>query len=99
MTPEAKVKKKVKECLKELGAYYVMPMTMGYGNSGAPDFIVCWRGMFFGVECKAGAGKTTALQEKNLADIRLAGGKAIVINETNVAQLGSWMRAHEIINN
>ena len=67
MTPEAKVKKKVRDVLKALGAYYVMPITGGYGNSGAPDFVVCLRGRFIGIECKAGKGKTTALQEKNLA--------------------------------
>ena len=53
-TPEAKVKAKVKAILKNLGAYYVMPVTSGYGNSGAPDFLVCIRGKFIGIECKAG---------------------------------------------
>jgi len=87
MTPEAKVKKKVREVLQALGAYYVMPITGGYGNSGAPDFVVCLRGRFIGIECKAGKGKTTALQEKNLAQIRSAGGLAIVINEENINEL------------
>lgn len=94
MTPEAKVKKKVREALKVLGAYYAMPVTGGYGSSGAPDFLVCWSGLFFGIECKAGKNTTTALQDKNINDIRKAGGKAIVINEDNVDQLGSWIRAH-----
>jgi hypothetical protein len=76
-----------------------MPVTSGYGSSGAPDFLVCWRSLFFGIECKAGKNTTTALQELNIKAIREAGGKAIVINEDNVDQLGSWMRAHEIINN
>jgi len=97
MTPEAKVKKKVRDTLKALGAYYAMPVTGGYGASGAPDFLICWRGSFFGVECKAGKNTTTALQDLNILAIRKAGGKAIVINEDNADQLGSWMRAHEII--
>ena len=71
-----------------------MPVTGGYGSSGAPDFLVCWSGLFFGIECKAGKNTTTALQDKNINDIRKAGGKAIVINEDNVDQLGSWMRAY-----
>lgn len=87
MTPETKVKKKVREVLKALGAYYVMPVTGGFGNSGAPDFVVCLDGRFIGIECKAGKGKTTALQEKNLAQIRSAGGLAIVINEENLHEL------------
>ena len=98
MTPEAKVKKKVRETLKALGAYYAMPVTGGYGVSGAPDFLICWRGSFFGVECKAGKNTTTALQDLNILAIRKAGGKAIVINEDNADQLESWMRAYEITN-
>ena len=39
MTPEGKVKDKVKKILKELKAYYIMPATGGYGSSGAPDFV------------------------------------------------------------
>lgn len=87
MTPEAKVKKKVKEILKDLGAYYTMPVTGGYGNSGVPDFVGCLRGKFFGVECKAGGNKPTALQLKHLDDIRAAGGIALVINEDTVETL------------
>lgn len=86
-TPEGKVKAKVKVILKELNAYYTMPVTGGFGTSGAPDFLVCLNGRFVGIECKAGKGKPTALQEKNLHDIAQAGGQALVINEDNVADL------------
>ena len=87
LTPERKVKDKVKKILKEIGAYYAMPATGGYGSSGVPDFLVCYRGRFFGLECKANGGKTTALQEKNLEDIRENGGVAFVVNEHNVDNL------------
>ena len=86
-TPEGKVKAKVKVILKELFAYYTMPVTGGFGTSGAPDFLVCLNGRFVGIECKAGKGKPTALQEKNLNDITRAGGEALVINEDNVGNL------------
>ena len=91
MTPEAKVKDKVKKILKSLGAYYTMPMGVGYGNAGVPDFIVCYEGKFFGIECKAGNGKTTLLQDKNLRDIEAAKGVALVINEDNISTLGSLL--------
>ena len=84
MTPEAKVKKKVRGTLKALGAYYVMPVTSGYGSSGAPDFLVCWRSLFFGIECKAGKNKPTALQFQNLTKITAAGGISLVVNEENM---------------
>lgn len=87
MTPEAKVKAKVKKILSELDCYWVMPVTGGYGNSGVPDFLICTAGRFYAIECKANGGKTTALQEKHLADIRAAGGVSLVIHEANVDTL------------
>ena len=54
MTPEAKVKNKAVKQLKELGAYYFFPATAGFGKSGVPDIVACYKGMFFGIECKAG---------------------------------------------
>ena len=87
MTPEGKVKEKVKKVLKELNAYYAMPASGGYGNSGVPDFIVCYQSRFYGIECKANGNKPTALQMDNLVRIRKAGGFGFVIDEENVEQL------------
>lgn len=87
MTPEAKVKKKVKEILKLYGAYYAMPIGTGFGNAGVPDFLVCIAGRFVGIECKAGKGKITALQDKNLEQIKTAGGLSVVVNENNLGDL------------
>ncbi len=89
MTPEAKVKKKVVAQLKEMGAYYFYPVTGGYGFSGVPDIVGCYKGIFFGIECKAGGNKPTALQDKNLTDIRKQKGIAVVINEENIDSVKS----------
>lgn len=89
MTPEAKVKKKVVAQLKEMGAYYFYPVTGGYGFSGVPDIVGCYKGIFFGIECKAGSNKPTALQDKNLTDIRKQKGIAVVINEENIDSVKS----------
>jgi Holliday junction resolvase len=86
-TPEVKVKKKVVAQLKELGAYYFYPVTGGYGASGVPDIVGCYRGTFFGIECKAGKNKPTPLQAKNLASISAMGGVAMVINEDNINEV------------
>jgi Holliday junction resolvase len=84
-TPENKVKLKVRSILGlHEDVYYFMPMTGGYGRSGVPDIVGCYRGYFFAIECKAGKGKTTALQDKNIRDIEKAGGRVIVVNETNL---------------
>ena len=65
MTPEKKVKNKVVEILKRYKVYYFYPMTGGYGRSGVPDIVGCYKGQFFGIECKAGKNKPTALQLKH----------------------------------
>jgi Holliday junction resolvase len=87
LTPEKKVKDKVVKLLKQYGVYYFFPATHGFGRSGVPDVVCCIRGHFFAVECKAGTNTPTALQEKEIADIRKAGGTALVINETNLTML------------
>jgi len=92
MTPEAKVKKKVVAILKECGAYYFYPVTGGYGRSGVPDIVACWKGRFIGIECKAGDNTTTPLQEKNLREIRESGGTALVITEKEIPWLTNAVR-------
>lgn len=83
-TPESKVKKKVVALLKAAGAYYFYPVTGGFGASGVPDIIVCHRGRFIAIECKAGTNKPTKLQQKNIDDIIANGGVALVVNENNI---------------
>lgn len=87
MTPEGKVKAKVKKILQEAGAYYAMPMGTGFGHSGVPDFLICKAGLFYGIECKANGNKPTALQLYEMQKIRDAGGVTLVVDETNVDQL------------
>jgi Holliday junction resolvase len=92
MTPESLVKKRAAAILKKHGAYYFFPVTGGYGRSGVPDIVVCWRGQFIGIECKAGKNTTTALQEKNLREIRDSGGLTVVVNEHTVQELDNIFR-------
>jgi hypothetical protein len=80
-TPESKVKNKIKDLLTKYNVYYAMPIGTMYGNSGVPDFLCCVRGHFLAIEAKAGKGKTTALQDKNLHQIEKAGGTSLVIRE------------------
>jgi Holliday junction resolvase len=86
-TPESKVKAKIKKILKDHGVYYAMPIGTGYGNSGVPDFLCCVNGNFLAIEAKAGKGTTTALQEKNIREIKEAGGTAAVIAEAQLEYL------------
>lgn len=82
-TPEKRVKTRVESVLKSEGAYYFFPATHGYGRSGVPDIIACVNGRFLAIECKAGGNKPTALQVREIENIRSAGGVAVVVNEAN----------------
>lgn len=91
-TPEGRIKAKVVAQLKALGAYYFYPVTGGFGRSGVPDIVGCYRGRFFAIECKAGKNKPTPLQEKNLSEITQAGGLAWVVNEDNVDMVSATLK-------
>lgn len=86
-TPETRVKKAVVKILDEYKAYHFFPATHGYGRSGVPDIVACLKGRFIGIECKAGKGTTTALQEKELRLISEAGGISMVIREDTLDNL------------
>lgn len=80
-TPEKKVKQNVVKILTELDAYWFYPATGGYGRNGVPDIIACIEGLFLAIECKAGSGKVTALQERELRLVEEANGFAMIYRE------------------
>lgn len=85
MTPEGKVKRKIKEWFKARGISYAMPMGTGYGTSGVSDFLACWNGRFLAVEAKAPGKRsnTTPLQKNYLHEVEDAGGIAIVVDDVS----------------
>ena len=86
-TPEATVKKHIRNILNEKGVYYAMTIGTGYGISGVPELLVCHQGKFIGIEAKAGTNRPTTLQEDHLYRIRQTGGISLVVNETNLDEL------------
>jgi hypothetical protein len=94
-TPESLVKKRIRAIFDTTKAYYAMPIGSGYGNAGVPDFLVCHKGQFIGIEAKAGKGKTTALQDTHIARIRAAGGTALVVNENNLDELKELLKCEK----
>lgn len=92
-TPEGRVKAKVKALLTKYDIYHFMPATGGYGRSGIPDIIACMHGKFLAIECKAGNGRLTALQSRELERIEDAGGLAFVVDETGLDALEGCLRA------
>lgn len=87
MTPEAKVKLNVRKLLDAHAIYYFFPPANGYGRAGIPDIVFCVQGIFGAIECKAGRGALTALQERELAKIDTAGGFTFVARENNLDEL------------
>jgi len=79
MTPEGKTKARVTDILRSANVWHFMPTGAGYGRAGIPDIIACTNGHFLAIECKAGHGKTTALQDRELQRIRDAGGTTLVV--------------------
>jgi Holliday junction resolvase len=92
MTPEAKVKTSVVKLLKKYEVYYFFPATHGFGRSGVPDIICCMNGLLVAIECKAGKGKTTALQDRELKRINDNRGVTFVINEDNQQSLEIFVK-------
>lgn len=105
MTPEGRVKSKVKKALDKLGSdcWRFMPVQGGYG-SVALDFILSIRGRFVAIETKAPGKKLTPLQEQTKAAIEAAGGIVLVVwDETSleiamkiILALEFAPRAHDI---
>ena len=89
-TPEGKVKTAIVKWLKARNIWYFMPVSNGMGRHGIPDVICCWNGKFLAIECKAPGKRanTSALQEREIAAIRMAKGWAVVVDD--VTQLDEY---------
>lgn len=94
-TPESKVKSAIKKVLDSMDScYYFMPVQMGMG-SRTLDFLVCYKGKFFGIEAKAPDGKPTKLQELCMINIAGAGGHATALyGVKDVFGLRHWLEQH-----
>lgn len=89
---EKAVKDEVKRLLRKHGAYWYMSVPGGFGARGVPDFLVCHRGRFLGLETKAkGITKPSPFQEQQIAAIVAAGGMTLVINARNLDELEDWL--------
>ena len=91
-TPESKVKASVRKLLDTLNIYHFMPPANGFGRAGIPDIIGCMDGHFIAIECKAGKGTTTALQDRELNAILNAGGTTYIARENNIAELKQLLK-------
>lgn len=81
MTPEGRVKEKVKRALANVRMVYrFMPVQNGMG-SPALDFYCCARGIFVAIETKVPGKKLTERQHTTATQIANAGGAVFVIRD------------------
>jgi len=74
---ESKIQSKILKNLKGLGIYAHKNITTN--KKGVPDIIVCFKGKYLALEVKQPGGKTTELQDYNIAKIRESGGVAEIV--------------------
>ena len=80
-TPEGRVKDKVKKALRDIHAYWFMPVQNGMGSPSL-DFLICYNGRFFGIETKApGKTKPTPRQANTMRAIENAGGGTFLVHD------------------
>lgn len=80
MAAEKQFENKIKEFLKEQGAWFIKYWAGSkFTKDGIPDILCCINGHFVAIEVKAQNGKASALQIYNIRKIREAGGFAFVL--------------------
>lgn len=91
MTPEGRVKVKVKALLKRHKIYYHMPVMNGMG-SPTLDFICCVNGRFFAIETKAPGKKPTPRQEVTMKQMADSGAFVFVVtNDDELCTLSAYL--------
>lgn len=78
---EETVKKHIKAALAKVGCWYFMPPANGFGRAGIPDFVGCYRGVFFAIEAKKPTGKLSPHQERERSDINSNQGMYFLISD------------------
>lgn len=93
MTPEGRVKARVKKLLSKYSPnlYQHWPVLNGMGCPTL-DVIGCFWGRFFAIEVKAGNKRMTQRQELTAGDMMLAHGRVFLVNdESGLDELEDWL--------
>lgn len=87
-SPEWFEKDKIRKYLAAIDAWCFAPFMAGYGKSGVPDIVACYRTMFIAIEVKRPGKEPTPVQRRRMAEIEAHGGIAVAGDaETVIAQL------------
>ena len=97
MTPEGKVKQKIKKVLDnhEGCIYYYMPVPAGFGKQTL-DYLGFFHGLGFAIEAKRPGKQPTPRQDKDIEDIQAAGARVFVINDdASLEAFAAWLEQVE----
>ena len=76
---EKEIETEIKEYITSLGGLcYKIHGGDLYQETGIPDLLCCWGGLFFGIEVKEPGGKPSAIQLAQGVRIKKAGGHFII---------------------
>lgn len=100
-TPEGYEKQDVDAWLKKAGpsvVWHHKAFTGGYGASGAPDYLLCLNGAFWGLEIKRPGKGPTPIQSRRMNAIRSAGGQAVAgTADVVIEAMTDWLAARGIV--
>ena len=78
---ESALQNKLVKFLNEKGIYHVKLITTG--GAGHPDYIICHRGLFFAIECKAEKGIQSTIQKYRETKIHYSEGIYVLLRPSN----------------
>ncbi len=80
MTPEGRVKTEIRKWLTANHIFWSSIQNGPGAKPGDPDLIICFHGMFIGVEVKAPNGVQSPLQIVRQNEIIASGGRYVVVH-------------------
>jgi Holliday junction resolvase len=78
---------KIKDHLKEAGAYFVKYFGCAFTQAGVPDILAGVNGYFLAIEVKNETGKPSELQKINIHQINKAGAYAVIARPADFEEL------------
>lgn len=83
--PESRLQRKIQDALRREGAFVFKMHGSTAMMSGLPDLVLCYRGLFIGLEVKMPGRGPSSIQYRRLQQIESAGGIADVVHSVQEA--------------
>jgi hypothetical protein len=83
--PESKLSRKIMKIVREGGGYAFKVQGGPTMTAGLPDIIICWRGLFVGIETKLPGEEASAIQTHVHLQIIASGGAVFIVRNEEEA--------------